>query len=571
MGNTYYNGILFTCFVERGPQTVARIPDLLRFLWEHGLELPADFEHPSPWPSPPASSWDALLDQPLKVGVRPWYHVAPPDLSDSNGHIICPLKEALALCSREEVSFSLFDKTLHMSLSIDVYPLPQQSIHLSPEGLPSLPGPDGIDFPLPAYPYGTITLGTSYQVYWPFERPSLDPAQPSPQIWLHYQQVWLAFLEWVRLLCSWLQPLYGYGTNHLYDQDVLLEDTAFGIQFSLTSGIYDFRTAADFGVSQALQHGARPQLSPLLRSGGCEYLPPSLLDDSLLLSWLQTPGLLLERLPNGGLLKLPRLFPYQYPISIALYHFQAASRERFQEGGQRDLALRYGQRAIQILERLYCDERQLPYPLPPTEEAPIFPDPPPAETELIRAAYDLRRQLDELLGPTFQERMQLAHQEAQEHLFEKLASPDPQDRYDALARLSIHFEPPEALIEPALQALLHDPDRDCRAAAATLLLSLLERNSHDRRFLSLCARVAANPHEDPTIRIRAYQIMRSLVHFDPYELVELERLLGQLRLPDFDWTRYLDWDFVHTYASDTSPTSSEQQPPPPSDQAQPHP
>ncbi len=58
MGNTYFNIILFTCFVERGPQTVARIPDLLRFLWEHGLELPPDFEHPSPWPSPPAPSWD---------------------------------------------------------------------------------------------------------------------------------------------------------------------------------------------------------------------------------------------------------------------------------------------------------------------------------------------------------------------------------------------------------------------------------------------------------------------------------------------------------------------------------
>ncbi|WP_322480516.1 hypothetical protein, partial [Thermogemmatispora sp.] len=70
------------------------------------------------------------------MSVYPWYHVAPPALSDSDGHSICPLKEALALCSREEVCFWLFDKTGPLPLSIDVYPLPQHPIHLSPEGLP---------------------------------------------------------------------------------------------------------------------------------------------------------------------------------------------------------------------------------------------------------------------------------------------------------------------------------------------------------------------------------------------------------------------------------------------------
>ncbi len=87
--------------------------------------------------------------------------------------------------------------------------------------------------------------------------------------------------------------------------------------------------------------------------------------------------------------------------------------------------------------------------------------------------------------------------------------------------------------------LEQDSDKECRMRGASAL-EVLERNTQDRRTLSVLARVVCNPQEAPLVRETAYAAMRGIIHYDPREQFHL----ASKRL---NLSQDIDWDMVKSY------------------------
>ncbi len=87
--------------------------------------------------------------------------------------------------------------------------------------------------------------------------------------------------------------------------------------------------------------------------------------------------------------------------------------------------------------------------------------------------------------------------------------------------------------ETARQVLLHDPEVDCRFRAAHDL-GALERNTQDRRTLTVLADVVCNEEEDQIVRKVAYAAMLEVLAYNAKE---------QWRVT----INRVDWDLVKRY------------------------
>ncbi len=93
--------------------------------------------------------------------------------------------------------------------------------------------------------------------------------------------------------------------------------------------------------------------------------------------------------------------------------------------------------------------------------------------------------------------------------------------------------------ETARQILLHDPEVDCRFRAAHDL-GTLERNTQDRRTLTVLACVVCKEEEDQIVRKVAYAAMLEVLAYNAKEQFRLTTNRG-------DFTTDVDWDLVRQY------------------------
>lgn len=116
-----------------------------------------------------------------------------------------------------------------------------------------------------------------------------------------------------------------------------------------------------------------------------------------------------------------------------------------------------------------------------------------------------------------------------------LTNPEPEIRKTALKVLTSYWYLDDYW-ETARDFLEHDPDADCRAEGA-FALGVLRRDTGDRKILAVLAKVVKDENEGESVRITAYQAMRSIVQFD---IEEHKRWMRE----GFTFEKDVNWAFV---------------------------
>jgi hypothetical protein len=128
--------------------------------------------------------------------------------------------------------------------------------------------------------------------------------------------------------------------------------------------------------------------------------------------------------------------------------------------------------------------------------------------------------------------------EAQPDIEGYLSNEDPFIRARALEVLTdyLHLR---SYWETARRFLEQDPATLCRVQGADAF-GIIERNTQDRRTLTLLAKVVRNEQAEYVVRRATYRAMRNIVDYDPEEQYGLTDDL-------FNFSYNVDWNFVDSY------------------------
>ena len=308
-----YEGLTFTCYLERQKYQESWFRNLCQGLWEHGLDFTVPGRETGDYAQ--RATWVETLQQPVQTVLR----------GQRPALAIFPLEQVIAKLGRgASGSLGIRDKALEeIDLFFDLFPLP----------------PEQTLSPLNAQ--GTVTLKVSGAYSWT----NFVPEVPGTAgLILPYQQVWLAFLHWSKLLCSLVNPRYGVGYAIDYEQD---ESVATKVQNA---------------VGNALEQGDLPDLRTILRGGGCQYIPANRISFGLVDQLLEQPGYAVQRLANGGLFSTPTCFPFHYEHN-EIYRQLSLGRKAAERNADQKQIMAHYQRAQGMLERLHEEHISFPSPL----------------------------------------------------------------------------------------------------------------------------------------------------------------------------------------------------------------